>query len=109
MCYCSNQDFKKPKLSKVARRRSKSQVHQDITDATHGVIVGRNLDAGTLPASNNNQQTSDHTWKFVIPNVKANQNLIIGMYSRAHELFAQVVEEVNSLHLSTAEVVAAEA
>jgi hypothetical protein len=86
--------LQKKRLSKVSPK-AHYQAHP--TD----IVYGRNLDATNPPPLQN--PPMEHDWRFVIPNIRENANIFIGTYVRAHDSFANVVQELNHLSRSNSE------
>lgn len=102
------------KVDKVQMKRlRKTKVpgksrHQTYSD----IVYGRNLDPHLphhQPAMPPHSQVQaqhlpmEHDWRFVIPNIRENANIFIGMYARAHDNFSHVVSELNGLSRSNSE------
>ena len=80
------------RLSKVTAKARHPTHHADI-------VYGRNLDANAPNPLEN--PPMEHGWRFVIPNIRENANIFIGTYVRAHDSFANVVNELNHLSRSS--------
>ena len=60
------------------------------------IIPGKNLDD---MIQSHEDQMNVSTNKFVIPNVKQNQNILIASYIRSHDCFSKVVDQIESTGL----------